>query len=230
VSAELVFHETFESDKLDEGKWGSAGAGIGGPNGGIISDKQAHSGAKSWWVGSNNGIYYIINPVLPTATVFCYLYDNDKEARVNALVIGCTSETAKVAGWPIGSGSWMYMGLCTTGPECKGYYFRSADKGEICVGDKRVTGWHLFAYVVDQGKLTAYVDGKKMEDCKMTQIGNFVIFQAWAPDQFLIEGGFVDDIFIFSDKRDPAKDPTLAVKPVDRLAVTWGEIKQFRAY
>jgi len=226
VSAGLVFHETFEADKLDETKWGTVGAGVGGPNGGTISDKQAHTGKKSWWIGSTNGIFYILNPVLQTATVYCYLYDNDKEASVNAQVIGCTTETTKVTGWPIGSGSWMYMGLCTTGPNCAGYYFRSADKGEICVGDKRSTGWHLFAYVIDQGTLTAYVDGKKMESCKMPQIGTFVIFHAWSAEQFLKEGGFVDDIYIFSDKREPGKDPTLSVQSNDKLAVTWGEIKR----
>jgi len=204
---------------------GVAGAGAGGPNGGIISNKQAHSGARSWWIGSTNGIYHIVNPPLQTATVFVFLYDNAEEASVNAQVIGCTSETTEVAGWPIGAGSWMYMGICTTGPECKGYYFRSADKGEICVGDKRETGWHLLAYVIDQGKLSAYADGEKMEDCKMTQLGNLVIFHAWAADQFLKEGGFVDDIFIFSDKRDPTKDPTLAVEPNSKLTATWGHIK-----
>jgi hypothetical protein len=226
LSAELVFHENFESDKLNEKAWGTAGAGVGGPNGGTISDKQAHSGAKSWWIGSTNGIYHIVNPPLQTATIYIYFYDNEKEASINAQVIGCTSETTKVTGWPIGAGSWMYMGLCTTSPACKAYYFRSADKGEICVGDKRETGWHLFAYVIDQSNLSAYVDGKKMEDCKMTQLGNFVIFHAWSDAQFLVEGGFVDDIYIFSNKMDPAKDPTLAVESNDKLAITWGDIKR----
>ncbi|MGB9597620.1 MAG: hypothetical protein ACPL7B_15160, partial [Candidatus Poribacteria bacterium] len=192
---------------------------------GKIMDKQAHTGKKSWWIGSTNGIYHILDPVIKTATIYCYLYDNDKEASVNAQVIGCTTETTKITGWPIGSGSWMYMGLCTTGPNCTGYYFRSADKGEICVGNKRSTGWHLFAYVIDAGTLTAYVDGKKMEDCKMPQLGTFVIFHAWSAEQYLKEGGFVDDIFIFSEKRDPAKDPTLSVEPNGKLAITWGEVK-----
>lgn len=224
--AKLVFHETFESDTLNEEVWGVAGTGIGAPNGGVISDKQAHSGAKSWWIGSMSGIYHIVDPPLQTATVFVYFYDNADEANVNAQVIGCTSETAKVTGWPIGAGSWMYMGLCTTTPPCKAYYFRSADKGEICVGNKRETRWHLFAYVIDQGELSAYVDGEKMENCGMKQLGNFVIFHAWADDQFLVEGGFVDDVFIFSEKMDPTKEPSSAVEPNDKLAMTWGEIKR----
>lgn len=226
VSANLIFYENFESGALNENNWGTAGANVGLANGGTISDKQAHSGKKSWWIGSMNGIYHLVEPPLKTATVFVYFYDNADEKSVNALVIGCTSETSKVNGWPIASGNWMYMGLCTTGPNCAAYYWRSAEDGEICVGDKRKTGWHMFVYVIDQGKLNAYIDGEKLEDCSMSQLGNLVIFHHWSDAQFLKEGGFVDDIYIFSTKMDPKKEPSSAVEPGGKLTVAWGEMKR----
>ena len=225
VKADLVFRENFEADQLDENAWGFAGPGVGGPDGGTISDMQAYGDTRSWWIGSNNGIYHIVDPPLKTCTVYVHFYDNADEAQVNAQVVGCTNETAEVNGWPIGAGSWMYIGICTTGPNCMGYYYRSATDGEICVGDERETGWHLFAFVIDGGKLKVYVDGENMEDCDMPELGNFVIFHAWAADQFQREGGFIDDIYIFSDIMDPAEDPSLAVQPERKLAVTWGSIK-----
>jgi len=225
TEAELVFKEDFEADQLDENVWGVAGAGVGGPNGGIISDIQAYSGTRSWWIGSTNGIYHIVDPPLETATVFLHFYDNADELQINAQVMGCTNVTDEVAGWPIGAGSWMYIGLCTTGPNCAAYYYRSSKDGEICVGDERETGWHLFAYVIDGGTLKVYIDGEKMDDCDMPALGNFVVFHAWSDAQFEKEGGFVDDIYIFSNVMDPTKDPSLSVQTDDKLAVTWGSIK-----
>ena len=111
------------------------------------------------------------------------------------------------------------------GPNCAGYYYRSKEDGEICVGNKRTTGWHLFVFVIDGGNLKAFIDGKQMEECKMSQLGTIVMFHHWSDAQFLKEGGFVDDVYVFSEKMDPTKDPTLSVDHQDKLGITWGKLK-----
>lgn len=225
AEASLVLKEDFETDQLNENVWGIVGEGVGGPNSGKISNVQAFSGSRSWWIGSMNGIFHILVPALKTATVYCRYYDNEKEARVNAQVMGCTSQTDKIAQWPIAAGDWMYIGTCTTGPNCAAYYYRSKEDGEVCVGNKRVTGWHPFAFVIDGGNLEVYVDGEKMEECNMSQLGAFVIFHHWSSNEFQKEGGFVDDVYIFSAKMDPGKDPSLAVVYRDKIGITWGKVK-----
>ena len=43
-------------------------------------------------------------------------------------------------------------------------------------------------------------------------------------DMNILKGGFVDDIFIFFDKR-AAKEPNLTEGSNDKLATTWGDMK-----
>ncbi len=159
-------------------------------------------------------------PPLSTASVYISFYDNADEASINAIVMGCS-----------GGDNWMYMGICTTGPECKPpqgpYYYRSVEDGELCQGTgERKTGWHLFAYIIDGGTLDAYIDGEWIEDCPMASFDQLTIFHSWAAAQFLQEGGFVDDIVIFDDVRDPGEIPEQAVELEGKLAVTWGNLKK----
>ena len=218
VEAGLIFVEDFETGELNKDAWELTLEG--GQGDGQISDKKAHSGTYSWWIGSKTRISYAVDPALPTASVYISFYDNADEPRINATVLGCS-----------GGDNWMYMGICTTGPECVSpqgpYYYRSIEDGELCQGaGKRKTGWHLFAYIIDGGILDAYIDGEWIEDCPMTKLGTITIFHSWDASQYLKDGSFVDDIFIFDDVRDPAEEPSQAVEPKGKLAVTLGNLKK----
>ena len=105
--------------------------------------------------------------------------------------------------------------------------------GPVIKGKK----WHHFAGVYDKksGKATIYVDGKKTHDADTAKIPLATNWNVTAGIGHHKNGrwymGLLDEFFLFAraiskeEVKEIMNDDFLSVKSIDKLSVTWGEIK-----
>ena len=108
--------------------------------------------------------------------------------------------------------------------------------GPVIKGKK----WHHFAGVYDKksGKATIYVDGKKTHDADTAKQPLATNWNVTAGIGHHKNGrwyiGLLDEFFLFAraiskeEVQEIMNDDFLAVKSIDKLSVTWGEIKEGR--
>ncbi len=229
--AEVYVNEDFEQftegDDIGEESdlWEMTEPQDGPVGAGVASSKQAHSGRMSALFDDARCMGFPFAPLgLPDSYVVStwFYHDSTQSPPPDGIV------TMIPDAYPGGGGSWIGIGTRTQAVEVENYAYRDKTATGIYedTGIPRRTEWVQFVFIVQPDATEFYVDGKKVYTAQINS-ARFNGYQMSRTPPWGAQTGeiFIDDVVLADTLGEiPAAQ---AVSAVDKLTVTWGEVKRY---